>query len=68
MGKTKVTRCYLCENELNKIAVGLNKKFLGRKIERFSCLECLAEYLDISVDDLLEKAEEFKSQGCILFK
>jgi len=67
MSKNKTAKCYLCESELNKIAVGLNKKLLGRKIERFCCLSCLSNYLDISVEDLLAKAEEFKNQGCTLF-
>ena len=63
----KQIKCRLCENELNKIAVGLNKKFHGRKTMKFFCLPCLAEHLDITVEDLLAKAEDFKAQGCNLF-
>lgn len=59
--------CYLCKSDLTKVAVGLNKKLLGRNIERFFCLECLAEYLDTTTQVLLEKVEEFKAQGCALF-
>jgi transposase-like protein len=63
----KKIKCYLCESELDKIAVGLNKKLLGRDIQRFYCLDCLAEYLEVTTEILLEKVEEFKLQGCTLF-
>jgi hypothetical protein len=60
--------CYLCETGLDKIVISLNKKLLGRKIARFYCLNCLAEYLEVTPDELLAKVEEFKAQGCKLFK
>jgi hypothetical protein len=60
-------KCNLCEADLDKIAVGLNKKLLGMTVKRFYCMSCLADYLDVSVEELLDKAEEFKDQGCILF-
>jgi hypothetical protein len=60
--------CYSCGKEaLNKNEIGLNKKLLGSKVSRFFCLACLAEYLEVRPDDLLEKIEEFKMQGCKLF-
>jgi uncharacterized protein YbcI len=63
----KSTKCYQCESELDKIIVGLNKKLLGRKILRFYCKICLSNYLEITVEDLLDMVETFKSQGCTLF-
>ena len=60
--------CHICgKHNLDKDTVGINKKFLGTKIKNFYCLECLAEYFECSVDFLLEKIEEFKSEGCALF-
>jgi len=60
--------CYVCGKEIIiKNIVGLNKKLLGRKIARFYCLNCLAEYLEVTPDELLVKIEEFKAQGCKLF-
>lgn len=67
MKKDKVIRCYLCDKELDKIATALNKKLIDKNVARFYCLSCLANYLDVTEDDLLAKAEEFKSQGCKLF-
>lgn len=40
---------------------------LGRGIKKFFCNVCLAEYLEVSIDDLLDKVQEFKDQGCTLF-
>ena len=60
--------CVMCGKEhLNKDTIGINKKLLGEDIENFYCLDCLAEYLDCTVDELLDKIEEFKEEGCKLF-
>ena len=66
MGKN--TRCYQCEATLDKIAIGLNKKLLGKNGIRLYCMLCLSNYLDVTVDELLEKVEEFKDEGCTLFQ
>ena len=68
MGKVKTAKCYLCESKLDKIAVGLSKKLMGRSTTRFYCINCLAEDIDVSVEDLLAKVEDFKLQGCALFE
>jgi biotin operon repressor len=66
MRKTK--KCYLCESNLDKDAIGLNKKLVDKSINQFLCIACLASHLDISEEDLREKIEEFKKQGCVLFE
>ena len=40
---------------------------LDSKTKTFYCMECLANYLDTTVDDLNDKIEEFKEEGCKLF-
>lgn len=60
--------CYICGKEnLSKNEIGLTKKLLDRNAKRFYCLNCLAEYLEVDAEFLLERVEEFKSQGCTLF-
>ena len=60
--------CVMCGKEhLNKDTIGINKKLLGEDTENFYCLDCLAEYLGCTVDELLDKIEEFKEEGCKLF-
>lgn len=61
--------CYVCGKSINtKNEIGLNRKLLGRKITMFYCYDCLAEQLEIEVDELIAKIEEFKNQGCALFE
>jgi len=60
--------CYVCGKEnLSKDEIGLTKKLLDKNTKRFYCLACLAEYLEVDAEALLEKVEEFKMQGCTLF-
>ena len=60
--------CVICgKKNLDKNTEGINKKLLGSDIVNFYCMECLADYLECSVDELLDKIEEFKEEGCTLF-
>lgn len=61
--------CLACrKSPLDKNTIGINKKMLGNQVKTFYCIDCLADYLGCSADDLLEKIEEFKEEGCALFK
>lgn len=61
--------CIACgKRDLPKNTVGLNKKLLGEEQENFYCMDCLADYLDVTVEELLDKIEEFKEEGCKLFE
>ncbi len=61
--------CIICGKEyLEKNTIGINKKLLGENIESFYCMDCLAEYLECTVQELLDKIEEFKEEGCKLFE
>ena len=65
----KIINCVACGKErLNKDTVGINKKLLGKKINNFYCIDCLAEYLNCEVQDILDKIEQFKEEGCTLFE
>lgn len=65
--KTKV--CYVCGKTITeKNEIGLNKKLLGKNAVKFYCYNCLAESLEVTVEELFAKIEEFKSQGCKLFE
>jgi len=60
--------CYICGKEaLSKNEIGLIKKLLDKDSKRFYCIDCLAEYLEVDTEFLLDKVEEFKEQGCKLF-
>lgn len=61
-------QCYVCSKELSKNEIGLTKKLIDKKANKFYCLSCLAEYLEVTEEELLAKIEEFKEEGCTLFK
>jgi len=65
MGKKK---CCVCGKEaLSKKEIGLTKKLLDNGSKYFYCLDCLAEYLEVDTEYLLDRAEAFKDQGCEYF-
>ena len=62
-------RCYVCgKSHLSKDEVGLTKKLIDKKSTVFYCLPCLAEQLEVTEEELMAKIQEFKDEGCILFK
>lgn len=62
-------KCVVCRREdFDKDTIGINKKLLSKNITEFYCLDCLAAYFDCTVEDLQDKIEEFKEEGCILFQ
>ena len=68
MKKKIIVNCISCGKEnLSKNETGINKKLLGENINNFYCLDCLADFLEVTVDDIEAKIEEFKSEGCKLF-
>lgn len=60
-------KCCDCNKNLSKDEVALSRKMLGRNIESFFCLECLATFMECDVASLKEKIQVFKEQGCTLF-
>ena len=62
-------KCYVCgKTPLSKNEVGLTKKLIDKITQQFYCLPCLAEYLEVTEEELLAKIEEFKNEGCKLFQ
>ena len=67
--KMGMKTCITCGKEnLSKNVIGINMKLLSDKIETFYCMDCLADYLEVTVEDIMDKIEEFKEQGCKLFE
>lgn len=52
---------------MTKNEVGLYRKLVDDKVESPLCLTCVAEWFGCDVEDLLDKIEEFKDEGCVLF-
>lgn len=60
-------KCIVCGNEADKVSKALCQKLIDRKTKRIMCLSCLSNYLEVDEKELLEKAKEFKDEGCTLF-
>ena len=69
MRKRNKIECVSCGKEaLEKNEIGINKKLLGDQTTAFYCMDCLADYLGVTVQDIFDKIEEFKEEGCKLFE
>lgn len=69
MKKIIKANCVSCgKAELSKDEIGINIKLISEEVTSFYCLDCLAGYLDVSVQDIIDKIEDFKDEGCTLFK
>ena len=61
--------CISCgKKKLSKDEIGINMKLINENTENFYCLECLANYLEVTSQDILDKIDEFKDEGCKLFE
>lgn len=59
--------CCDCKEPLKKDEIALSKKLIDVNTENLYCLNCLSEVIGCTVDDLQDKIQEFKEQGCTLF-
>ena len=69
MRKVQRVSCVSCGKEaLTKNEIGINKKLLGEDSEIYYCIDCLADYLEVTPQDIYDKIDEFKDEGCKLFE
>ena len=62
-----MARCMTCGRELTSDEIGLHKKMINRGATSFMCLSCLAAYFHCEEKLLLDKIEQFRDLGCLLF-
>lgn len=63
-----MAECTRCGRSLTNDEVGLSKKLTGRGTTRFYCISCLAGDFGVTEQRLREKIEEFRAEGCTLFR
>ena len=69
MKRNKQIACCSCNKfPLEKDEVGASKKLLGTDMDQCYCIDCLAAYLEVTPEDIHEKIQMFKEDGCTLFK
>ena len=64
---SRVKTCCDCGKRLKKDEIALTRKLVDMDAEEFYCMDCLSEFIGCAVQDLKEKIQEFKEQGCTLF-
>ena len=64
----KPKKCKSCGADLEKDWIALHKKLLDMDAKEFFCISCLADTFGCEIDDLQIKIEEFKEEGCTLFR
>lgn len=61
--------CAWCDAPITeKDVIGINRKLTREDTHVFYCLPCFAEYCGCTVEDLEERIEQFKEEGCKLFQ
>ncbi len=69
MKPRKEYACTSCRKvPLTKDEVGASKKLLGAATKELYCINCLASYLEVTLEDIQDKIQMFKEDGCELFK
>lgn len=60
-------RCMKCGRVLTLDEAAIHKKMINRGATEYFCLTCLAEYTESTEEQLQERIEHFRKQGCLLF-
>ena len=69
MKAKKQYECTSCrKTPLTKDEIGASKKLLGIDTAELYCIDCLAAYLEVTPEDIQDKIQMFKEDGCELFK
>ena len=66
-GEKQVDCAYCGRERLSRDEIGLNKKLIHSQVIKLMCMVCLAEYFEMTKEDLEELVDRFKRQGCSLF-
>ena len=68
----KVKKQYECTScrkmPLTKDEIGISRKLLDVDTKELYCIDCLAAYLEVMPEDIQDKIQMFKEDGCVLFK
>lgn len=69
MKQSKDFECTSCRKRpLSKDEIGISKKMLGVQTMELYCIDCLAAYLEATPEDIMDKIQMFKEDGCVLFR
>ena len=62
------SNCAKCNRLLDSDDIGASKKLINRGMtEGFCCKVCLAKEFGVTEERIIEKIEEWRESGCLLF-
>ena len=56
-----------CGSPLQLDVLSLNRKLLGEHSQKQYCLACMADLFECAAEDVVNKLDAFKQEGCRLF-
>jgi hypothetical protein len=65
-GNNQVWPCH-CGSSLQLDVLSLNRKLFGSDSKNLYCLFCMADLFECAVEDVVNKLDTFKREGCRLF-
>ena len=60
-------RCARCGAPLSQDEIAVTKKLISRGATEFYCVACLAEWFEVTPDEIRRRIETFRRMGCTLF-
>lgn len=67
--KAQKCECCKCGKKIvDKDIIGINRKLLGARTQKFMCLKHLAEFFGTTEEVLQFRIEDLKDSGCPLFR
>ncbi len=59
--------CHRCQKEICSDEIAMTKKLINRGTTEYYCFDCLANFFDITKQDVILMMEHHKAMGCTLF-
>ena len=60
--------CMTCGRPVSRDEMAMTRKLINRGAAQFLCIPCLARRFDASVQELMDRMQDFKDMGCTLFE
>ena len=62
-----MTACACCGKILTPDEIAVTKKLISRGAAEFYCVACLAEWFEVTPEEIRRRIETFRRMGCTLF-